>query len=312
MTNAIAASDTFLLFWSTSASKSKYVKFERQLAEARRIKDEDYGFHIIRLDSTKVPVGQNFLLFHDWSKAEGDSLPAENVDSLLRALRGQPRKTPPKTLADKPKLLMILAGPSGVGKDVIIHKIRLALEMRNYHVLPLTRYTTRPPRPGETQGDVMVSLSTEEFYKRWQSGEISCLHTSFGNSYGCDSKFRETSPPGAVILQSMRNLVVLEDMKEQAILCGRQVLTVLLTADGRTLRERILQRTASSEEKEKRIAAAMADLEWINDYPDDVDRIFDLIVDNSDRSPLRDSVDQVQSCLLHTLRVSESEGELGR
>ena len=98
----------------------------------------------------------------------------------------------------------------------------------------------------------------------------------------------------------------MEDMRAQATLCGRQVLTVLLTADERTLRERILQRTAASEEKERRIATAMADLDRINDHSDDVNRIFDLVMDNSDRRPLRSTVDRVQEYVLLRL-TSESE-----
>ncbi len=298
---AIAASDAFVLLWSRKSSGSNYVRFERNLAAARRIKEEDYGFHLIRLDDTPVPEDHAFLLHHDWRRGKpGTKMFEDHLRSLVRAVLGVSRRVPLK-VGTNPKILLILAGPSGIGKDVIIHRLCLRLESEGHPVIPLTRYTTRPLRPGEETGGPMVSLSYDAFYQRWRIGEIACVHTSFGNSYGCDSTFAEKAPPGTIILQSMRNLVVLEEMQRLAAENGRIVKTILLKADTDTLQARIQQRTASSEEKDKRTATAHSDVSWIRKNPKRIKSTFDLVVINSDSTPIRRTVGQIEKYLLNCL-----------
>src|SRR6266550_3154790 len=45
ISNGISSSNAFVLFWSKASARSRYVKFERELALVRNIKEEDYAIH---------------------------------------------------------------------------------------------------------------------------------------------------------------------------------------------------------------------------------------------------------------------------
>ena len=143
----------------------------------------------------------------------------------------------------------------------------------------------------------MISLSQEEFYKQWRRGVIACAHTSFGNSYGLDSSFGASTAQGATILHSMRNLVVLNDIKTRAAERGLSVVNILITADEESLRDRILQRTATADEKAARIVTVQDDLAWIRRHKDQIPGMFGLIVDNSDLRSLRKCVDEIHELI---------------
>ena len=51
-------------------------------------------------------------------------------------------------------LLIVLSGPSGVGKDTLIHKLLLT-EPR---MRKITTVTTRAPRPGESMAETTISF----------------------------------------------------------------------------------------------------------------------------------------------------------
>lgn len=81
----------------------------------------------------------------------------------------------------KKGLLIILSGPSGVGKGTVREYIV------NTHKIDLTfsiSMTTRKPRPGETDGVEYYFVSQEEFDRHVQNDDF-LEHASFvGNSYG--------------------------------------------------------------------------------------------------------------------------------
>jgi guanylate kinase len=68
----------------------------------------------------------------------------------------------------KPGLLLIISGPSGVGKGAILEGAvkRLPLLRRSISV------TTRPPRRGEVEGESYFFRSPEEFEQLKQAGEL--------------------------------------------------------------------------------------------------------------------------------------------
>lgn len=78
-------------------------------------------------------------------------------------------------------LLIILSGPSGVGKGTVREYIV------NTHKVDITfsvSMTTRKPRPGEVDGVDYYFVSQEEFDKNVNEGKL-LEHASFvGNSYG--------------------------------------------------------------------------------------------------------------------------------
>ena len=77
-------------------------------------------------------------------------------------------------------LLVVLSGPSGVGKDVALGRLR-TLE-RPWHFVVTA--TTRPKRPGETDGSDYVFLTPHEFEDIAGRGEFLEHAEVYGNRYG--------------------------------------------------------------------------------------------------------------------------------
>ncbi|GAC1635714.1 MAG: guanylate kinase [Chloroflexota bacterium] len=77
-------------------------------------------------------------------------------------------------------LLVILSGPSGVGKDTVIQRLRDRLPDIYYAVTA----TTRPPRSGETHGDSYYFLSQQEYDGMLDRGDLLAPAEVHGHWYG--------------------------------------------------------------------------------------------------------------------------------
>jgi guanylate kinase len=76
--------------------------------------------------------------------------------------------------------LTVLSGPSGVGKGTVVAEVR----RRYLEVWVSVSCTTRPPRPGETDGVEYHFVDAEEFARMVKSGEF-IEHAMFaGHAYG--------------------------------------------------------------------------------------------------------------------------------
>ncbi|NIP84736.1 MAG: guanylate kinase [Planctomycetales bacterium] len=83
----------------------------------------------------------------------------------------------------QPGKLIVISGPSGSGKSTVLKRVFATSG------LPLTwsvSATTRPPRPGEVDGEDYHFLSDQEFQRRRQAGEFleSCEVFGRGHWYG--------------------------------------------------------------------------------------------------------------------------------
>jgi guanylate kinase len=79
-------------------------------------------------------------------------------------------------------LLVIISGPSGVGKDTIIESLRVRPETRDAHYV--ITCTTRAPRPGEVDGVSYHFLERGEFAAMRERGELLEANEVHGNWYG--------------------------------------------------------------------------------------------------------------------------------
>jgi guanylate kinase len=79
-------------------------------------------------------------------------------------------------------MLVIISGPSGVGKDTIIDALRRRAHEREYHYV--VTCTTRARRPGEVDGVDYHFLSPETFAEWRAAGEFLEANEVHGNWYG--------------------------------------------------------------------------------------------------------------------------------
>lgn len=68
-----------------------------------------------------------------------------------------------------PPLLVVISGPSGVGKDTIARRL---IEKRPDSFYFVVTATTRPPRAGEVDGLDYFFVSTDEFARMIEAGEL--------------------------------------------------------------------------------------------------------------------------------------------
>ncbi len=91
--------------------------------------------------------------------------------------------TDPEVLEGAPgALLVIISGPSGVGKDTIIDALRARPRDPDYHYV--VTCTTRGPRPGEVPGSSYHFLTRPEFKELRAAGELLEANEVHGNWYG--------------------------------------------------------------------------------------------------------------------------------
>ena len=94
--------------------------------------------------------------------------------------------------------LIVVSGPSGVGKGTIVK----TLVKRREDVVESISCTTRAPRTGEIHGREYYFLSKEEFIRRIQEDDFLEYDEHFGNFYGTPKSFvREQLKEKHVILE---------------------------------------------------------------------------------------------------------------
>ncbi|MBQ8343218.1 MAG: guanylate kinase [Clostridia bacterium] len=94
--------------------------------------------------------------------------------------------------------LLVISGPSGVGKGTLVK----AIKARRADVTESISCTTRPPREGETHGKEYFFLTKEEFLRRIAENDFLEYDEHFGNYYGTPKSFvLETLKTKSVILE---------------------------------------------------------------------------------------------------------------
>ena len=99
--------------------------------------------------------------------------------------------------------LLVLSGPSGVGKSTVIGYL---MEMRGNMEFSVSA-TTRAPRPGEVDGREYFFVTRERFDEMVEQGELLEHATFVGNSYG--------TPKSQVIHRLEQGITVVLDIEVQ-------------------------------------------------------------------------------------------------
>lgn len=157
----------------------------------------------------------------------------------------------------------MVSAPSGAGKSTLLNSIR-----PNADFIYSVSCTTRPPRPGEVDGEDYHFLSEAEFARRVAAGEFIEHAAVHGYEYGT---MRET-----VVRQLERGIDVMIDIDVQGAgqiraqrgpIAASLADVFIMPPSLEELRRRLLKRgTESPEQIELRLANAANEMEAWRDY----------------------------------------------
>lgn len=156
--------------------------------------------------------------------------------------------------------LVILSGPSGVGKDTVID----AWKVVNPLVERVVAATTRKPREGEHDGDHYHFVTEEEFSQMVERNEFLEHEHVHGNWYGTPRRSVEhISNQGKIAVLKIDVQGALRVMHSHPVLTS----VFLMPPSWEVLEERIRQRGTESEEAiEVRLRNAREEIELSKSY----------------------------------------------
>lgn len=180
-------------------------------------------------------------------------------------------------------LLIVISGPSGVGKDTVIQRM---IE-RNLPFYFVVTATTRAPRPNETHGRDYFFYSHDEFAEMIEKGEL-LEHAIVYNDYKGIPKAQVRDA-----LASGKDVVMRLDVQGAATihnLYPDALLIFLSPQDETEMVDRLLERKTETPEGLKlRIATARQEMNHVNS--------FDYVVINRELH-LDETVDTINSIIV--------------
>jgi guanylate kinase len=157
-------------------------------------------------------------------------------------------------------LLIVLSGPSGVGKDTVIQR----MQERNLPFQFVVTATTRPPRPNEVNGKDYFFYSQSEFARMIEKGEL-LEHAIVYNDYKGIPKAQVSDA-----LASGKDVVMRLDVQGAATireLCPDALLIFLSPQDEAEMVERLkVRKTETPEGLNLRIATAQQEMTHLNSF----------------------------------------------
>lgn len=154
-------------------------------------------------------------------------------------------------------LLLVISGQAGAGKDSLVQRMK----ERGYPFYFVVTATDRPPRPGEVHGRDYFFLSTEEFLKLEQEGELLEHAIVYGQHKGIPkSQVREALASGKDVIMRLdvQGAATVRRLVPEAVLIfvtteSEEELERRLRARGGDTPEQLERRLATAREEAKRI-----------------------------------------------------------
>lgn len=174
-------------------------------------------------------------------------------------------------------LLLVVSSPSGAGKTTLCNRLRQEFPKLGFSV----SYTTRPPRPGETDGVEYHFVSATRFQEMAAVDEFAEYAMVHGNMYGTAAR----QVAGA--LEQGRDLLFDIDFQGGRQLRNRfrdeVVLVFILPPSLRELERRLRRRATDADEViAQRLKVARSELAHYDEYDylivnDDFDKAYDAL-----------------------------------
>ena len=173
----------------------------------------------------------------------------------------------------------MIIGPSAVGKDTMINKLKKKYPEKIYK---LPSYTTRPIRENEKEGVDYFFVTHEEFDKMEREGELFGIQVYNNNKYASNKKKLQE------ILKNKDKIIILNYNIETANAVKDKMdfnYIAILPPSESELRNRLIKRKTKAEEIEKRMENSIKEIKLINeanyiDYRlvnDDEERAFNKL-----------------------------------
>jgi guanylate kinase len=204
------------------------------------------------------------------------------VEQVIKQLTGHP-----------PRILFVLAGPSGVGKNTIIRKL---LANHAGQMERIRTYTTRSPREDEVEGEQYHFVSPEQFRELAFAGKLmeadrdSVGHDVYGlgHVYSMPSDLFEEIPPDKHLVIAEVDIHGMRRIKERY----PDSVTIFVTAPPLDLLQRIRVRRDSEMDAEalsKRMQTAQEQIRAA--------REFDYVIFNQE-DQLDEAVQAIEAIIL--------------
>ena len=180
-------------------------------------------------------------------------------------------------------LLIVISGPSGVGKDTVIQRMK----ERNLPIHFIVTAATRPPRPNEIHGRDYFFYSHDEFAEMIDKGELLEYAIVYNDYKGIPkAQVRDA-------LSSGKDVIMRLDVQRAATirkLCLDAVMIFLTVQDEEDMVNRLQQRKTETPEGLKlRIATARQEMTQVE--------AFDYVVINRENH-LDETVDTIVSIIV--------------
>jgi guanylate kinase len=179
-------------------------------------------------------------------------------------------------------VLVVISGPSGVGKDSVLQELKGA----NYPFYFVITATTRPRRPAERDGVDYHFVTVGEFAEMIENNELLEHAVVYGDYKGIPKKHVREA------LASGKDVIMRIDVQGAATIrrLVPNAITIFLTAESEEKLVRRLQerKTEAADQLKMRIVTARGELQRIVE--------FDYVVINHEDA-LHETVDQVLSII---------------
>ncbi|HCU88834.1 MAG TPA: guanylate kinase [Gammaproteobacteria bacterium] len=156
--------------------------------------------------------------------------------------------------------LLIISAPSGAGKTSLVHGV----VKRMQNIAASISHTTRPRRPGETDGVDYFFITEPEFEKMIQEGEFLEYAQVFGNLYGTSR-----TQIDRILDTGIDLLVELDWQGARSIrdIYPDTVSIFVMPPSEKALRERLVARRMDQKEIiQQRMQAAMSEISHYREY----------------------------------------------
>jgi guanylate kinase len=188
------------------------------------------------------------------------------------------------TAASHPGLLIVLVGPSGVGKSTIARRLAQSRD-----IVYTVSDTTRPKQPGDDNGKTYDHIDKDEFFRRLDRDEFLEYAQVYDNYYGTPKH------PALDHLDQARDVLLEIDVQgalQVRFQYPQALLIFILPPDEPTLLRRLTDRARdSADDIAKRFRAARREIQMAKGS-----RAFDYMVINDD---LDRAVDEIHKIIRH-------------